>query len=57
MSILIVDRNARMRGMLKRLVEPFDRTVYECGDGLAASRLYDKVHPTTVSARDTTATS
>lgn len=34
--------------MLKSLVEPFDRTVYECGDGPAACRLYDEVHPTCV---------
>jgi DNA-binding NarL/FixJ family response regulator len=45
MAILIVDRHAGMREMLKHLVEPTESAVYECSDAVAAAHLCAEVRP------------
>jgi CheY-like chemotaxis protein len=45
MSILIVDDNAPMRQMIRRLIEPLATSIYECSDGLDAAKSYRQFQP------------
>jgi DNA-binding NarL/FixJ family response regulator len=45
MAILIVERHAGMREMLRHMVEPYEAKVYDCSDGADASRLLAQLRP------------
>ena len=44
-SLLIVDDDARMRGLIRTIVADLVEFVHECGDGAQAQASYAKRHP------------
>jgi DNA-binding NarL/FixJ family response regulator len=45
MSVLIVDDNARMRAMIRTIVDPMDGVIFEAADAAEAVRLYRRLRP------------
>ncbi len=45
MKILIADDNASMRQMIRAVVKPLVKEIYECGDGCEAIEIYKRIKP------------
>lgn len=45
MKILIADDNASMRQMIRAVVKPLVKEIYECGDGSEAIEIYKRIKP------------